>query len=77
MLTLFRVDNGHQWLVDARHCRHNAEKVNLAAAHPHHKAQEGDRLELAIRAAIERSLLCGQVCASARAPASALHSPHI
>ena len=54
MRTIARLDNSHERLVDAGHCHHDAEQVNLAAAHPHHEGHESHSLQLPSRTAIQR-----------------------
>ena len=51
-LTLSRIHDGHERLVDARDGHHDAEEVYLAATHPHHEAHESHVLEDALRPAI-------------------------
>ena len=43
--TLSGVHDGHEGLIDARDGHHDAEEVDLAAAHPHHETHEAHVLE--------------------------------
>ena len=44
LLTFAGLQDGRQWLVDARHGHHDAEDLNATAAHVHHEAHHADVL---------------------------------
>lgn len=53
LLTLPRVDNAHDGLVNAGRCHHDAEQMDLTAAHPHHESHHAQILELPGRSTVQ------------------------
>lgn len=56
--TFSRIDDAHDWLVNARSCHHDAEKVDLAATHPHHESHHAQILHLPCSSTVQGLHTC-------------------